>query len=246
MQFTWFDHAWPWIGLAISAAMLALLFGADLFRSDTAKSRWHDPVWLAWLAPAAYMLHQTEEYGVTLFGRRFAFPDTLCAANSLPPYPDCIIPAATYVGINIPVIWVLGLICGLLAWRHPLMGLGVYGVHSTNWIAHIGDLLATGHYNPGVFTAFLIQLPISLWVIHATWRNPRIRISGLATIFVAGIIYTAVLLGSVKAFVAGQISGNTLVAIQVLNPLWFLLFTGLKERRDRRGHLQGNSPIASV
>src|SRR5689334_7374637 len=99
MKFGWFDHNWPWIGLAISALLLTLLFTTNAFRSDHSLSRWRDPVWLAWLAPAAYMLHQTEEYGITLFGQLFAFPDALCVTLGQPPYPGCIIPPPVFVAV---------------------------------------------------------------------------------------------------------------------------------------------------
>jgi hypothetical protein len=52
MQSTWFDLHWPSIGLAFSAVLLLLLFATNIFRSDRSKSRWFDPIWLAWLAPA--------------------------------------------------------------------------------------------------------------------------------------------------------------------------------------------------
>jgi hypothetical protein len=72
MKWSWFDLHWPWIGLVLSAALLLVLFTTNLFRSDLSKSRWFDPAWLAWLAPAAYMIHQFEEYGIDARGIRFA------------------------------------------------------------------------------------------------------------------------------------------------------------------------------
>ena len=97
MSFSWFDRNWPWLGLGMSVALLALLFATNVFRSDRGISRWRDPVLLAWLAPAAYMLHQTEEYGVTLFGQFFAFPNLLCTTFGKPSYPDCDVPPAVFV-----------------------------------------------------------------------------------------------------------------------------------------------------
>jgi hypothetical protein len=50
MEWNWFDSHWPWIGLAMSAVLLVLLLATNIFRSDRSKSRWFDPVWLAWPA----------------------------------------------------------------------------------------------------------------------------------------------------------------------------------------------------
>lgn len=232
MNFTWFDMNWSWIGLGISALLLILLFATNIFRSKLDISRWRDPVWLAWLAPAAYMVHQFEEYGIDMFGKAFAFPDVLCAANGLPAYPECSVPEATFAAINVPGIWIAGLVCALLSRKHTLIGLSLYAIFSTNAIAHIGVAIATSTYNPGVLTSFLIQLPLSVWVFYAMSGNKAVRKSGLVTLFFAGVLLSAVLLGSVKSFARGMISGEILIAIQILNPALVLFVVWLKEKWD--------------
>jgi Protein of unknown function with HXXEE motif len=234
MTFGWFDHNWPWIGLAISAVLLTLLLTTNVFRSERKVSRWRDPVWLAWLAPAAYMLHQTEEYGITLFGRMFAFPDALCTTLGLPAYPGCTIPPALFAAVNVPLIWIAGLICALLSRRHPLIGLGLYGVFPANAISHIGSFVKTGHYNPGLLTAFLIQVPFAIWVGYAMAGDRRIGKSGVAVLFATGVALHAVLLGSLIAFTRGLIKAGAVVAIQVVNPAWCFILPWLKERYDAR------------
>ena len=229
MHFTWFDKNWSWMGLAISAVLLILLFATNIFRSRQDSSRWRDPVWLAWLAPAGYMVHQWEEYGIDLLGRAFAFPDVLCAANGLPAYPDCSVPEVTFAAINVPGIWIAGLVCALLSRKHPLVGLSLYGIYITNAIAHIGVAVATSTYNPGVLTSVLIQLPLFAWVAYAMSGNKAIGKSGIAMLFLAGVVLSAVLLGSVKSFAHGLISGGVLVAIQILNPALAVFIIWLKE-----------------
>ena len=86
-NWTWFDLAWPWIWLGVGAVLFFLLFATDKLRERLDVSRWRDPVWLSWLAPAAYMVHQFEEYRIDAHGSRFAFPDLLCVSVGLPPYP---------------------------------------------------------------------------------------------------------------------------------------------------------------
>jgi hypothetical protein len=232
--FNWFDINWPWIGLAGSAALWVLLLGTNVFRSELAISRWRDPVWLAWLAPAAYALHQTEEYGVDALGTFFAFPNATCETFGLSLYPDCPIPPGFFTGVNIPGIWILGLICALLSRRHPLMGLGVYGIFITNAPSHLGTWLVSGHYNPGAVTALLIQLPFSLWAFYAMISGRRITWAGLVSIMLGGAMVTGVLLGSLLLFVAGHLSEFWMVTIQIFNPLWLLLLPWLQEQREKR------------
>jgi hypothetical protein len=231
MEWSWFDLHWCWIGLAMSAALLVLLFATDIFRSQPGMSRWRDPVWLAWLAPASYMIHQFEEYGIDAFGQRFAFPDVLCAAVSMPPYPACSLPEAVFVGINIPVIWGAGLVCALMSRRHRFVGLGLYAIHFTNALSHIGVAIASGSYNPGALTATLILLPLSLWVFYACFGPGRMRRWGVGVIVAAGAIFSVILLGSVNLFAMGYISATALVSIQVLNPLLVICVPWLFERR---------------
>lgn len=242
MQFSWFDLNWCWIGLAVAFVMLVFLFATNALRNDLSLSRWRDPVWLAWLASAAYAFHQAEEYGVDALGRHFAFPLEMCTSFGQPPYPACNVPVDVFVAINLPVIWAAGLVCALLSRRHTLVGLALYGVFSTNALSHIGKFVMTGAYNPGVATAFLIQLPLSLWVAYAMSAHPRVRKLGLSVIFFAGVVFSGVLLGSITAFTKGVISGSTLVAIQYVNPLslilipWFTRPGLLGAQSDDHGH----------
>jgi hypothetical protein len=236
-QWTWFDLAWPWIGLGVAAVLLFFLFATDRLRTIADTSRWHDPVWLSWLAPAAYMIHQFEEYGIDALGVRFAFPDLLCISVGMSPYPACSLPEALFVSINIPAIWIAGLVCALLSRRHPYVGLGLYAIHFTNALSHLGVALVSGTYNPGALTAALIQLPLSLWVAYACFIRGNMRPVGMVVLVLAGTLLSVILLGSVNLFAKGYLSATTLVIVQALNPLCVILIPWLFEksvlRRER-------------
>ena len=107
MNWSWLDLAFPWIGLVFAGLLLALLFGTDLLRSQPSSSPWRDPVWLSWMAAVAYLLHNGEEYGVDLLGHQHSFPDALCAFMKLPAYPDCPIPPAFYLAVNLSLFWIV-------------------------------------------------------------------------------------------------------------------------------------------
>lgn len=233
MQWTWVDLHWPWIGLAISALLLELLFATNVFRGDRDKSRWFDPVWLAWLAPATYMIHQFEEYGIDAQGVRFAFPNLLSHSMGLPPYPDSTLPTALFVAINIPAIWIAGLICGLLSRRHRFVGLGVYAIHFTNCLTHLGLGAASG-YNSGMLTSGVILLPVSLWVGYSCFIKGDMRWWGVVILTIAGTIFSVILLATIKLFVRGQMSEPALLTIQALNPLCVIVIPWLFEKRVLR------------
>jgi hypothetical protein len=182
------------------------------------------------------MIHQFEEYGIDALGVRFAFPDVLCVSVGMPPYPGCSLPEALFVAINIPAIWIAGLVCGLLSHRHPFVGLGVYAIHFTNSLSHLGVALVSGAYNPGVLTAALIQLPLSLWVAYACFIRGSMRLHGIAVLILAGALLSVILLGSVNLFAKGYLSATMLLIIQILNPLCVIFVPWLFEKSVlRRG-----------
>src|SRR6188768_719423 len=106
MKWSWFDLAFPWIGGVAAIVLLALLFGTRLLCSEPGSSRWHDRVWLSWLATSIYLLHNVEEYGTDVFGNSHAFPGVICSVLKLPPYPDCPIPPAYFLTVNIGLVWI--------------------------------------------------------------------------------------------------------------------------------------------
>jgi len=69
------------------------------------------------------------------------FPAEICSVLTLPAPPDCPIPAAYFLSVNIPLIWVIAPIAALLSRRHPLVGLAFYGVIFVNLFFHIMPLL---------------------------------------------------------------------------------------------------------
>lgn len=229
-NWNWFDLAWPWIGLGASVVLLFFLFATDKLRQRVDVSRWCDPVWLSWLAPAAYVLHQFEEYGIDARGTKFAFPDLLCVSVGMPPYPACSLPESVFIAINIPAIWIAGLICGLLSRRHPFVGLGLYGLHFTNALSHLGVALFSDAYNPGALTAAVIILPLSLWVAYACFVQGSMRRGGMAVLILAGVLLSVILLGSVNLFAKGYVSATTLVIIQIVNPLCIIVVPWLFEK----------------
>jgi hypothetical protein len=228
MHWTWFDLHWPWIGLLAAVLLLPLLFLTNAFRSRPDASRWRDPVWLAWLAVPLYMLHQFEEYGIDLLGRRHEFPKALCQTLGTP-VPQCPIPEPFYAFVNVPLIWVAAPLAATLGRRFPLVGLSYYGLLVTNGLVHLAAMFTAG-YNPGLLTGVLF-MALFLWCAAACFGAGGIRYEGLALLVVGGALSHAVLMGSVAAFMHGHLSTPALLAIQVLNAFLLPLVAMLAEKR---------------
>lgn len=242
MGWSWFDLAFPWIGGVAAAVLLVLMFGTNRLRGDTISSRWRDPVWLSWMAVVAYLLHNVEEYGIDLLGTRHAFPDAACAQLKLPAYPNCPIPPAFYLAVNITLFWVAAPLAALLSRRHPLIGLSIYSVIFINALVHLMPVLVLGHpYNPGLFTTLLVFLPLSMWVIYTCFGKDRLSYKALAFLVVWGVVLHAILMVPLMMFVDGLMSSTTLVLLQIVNAGLLLVACWLAEKW-RNGALLRPSP----
>lgn len=229
MNWNRFDLNFPWIGLAAAVILSLCLFLTDRLRGERMRSQWRDRVWLSWLAVAVYLVHNVEEYGIDLSGRFHAFPSSMCVTLGQPPFPDCVIPPAFFLSVNLPLFWIGAPVAALSSRRHPVIGLSLYGVIFVNALAHLGEFARAG-YNPGALTALVLFLPLSVWVAHVCFGKDELPYAALAFIAVEGAVLHVILIGSVKLFLLGALGPAALVTIQILNAALFFLFAWLAER----------------
>ncbi len=177
-----------------------------------------------------YLIHNGEEYGIDLFGRLHEFPADIAAALKLPPYPDCPIPPAFFLAVNLPLFWIGAPIAALLSRRHPLVGLTFYSVIFINGLVHVGPVLAGVGYSSGLLTAIVLFLPVSAWVAYACFGPGRLSYKAMALLVAGGVILHVILMGSLQLFVRGVIGSAALVWIQVANAVLFLLIPWIGEK----------------
>lgn len=209
--------------------LLILLAFTDRLRSDRAVPRRQDLAWLTWAAVAAYLLHQFEEHGIDALGRAYGFRAGMCGVLGFPDAATCPIPEAFITAVNVPLVWFAGPIAAMLAARRPLIALGFFSVPLVNAPAHLLPLLAGQGYNSGLLTAIVVFLPLSLWALAVAVRRYGVGRRGVVLTVACGLLLHAVLFGSARAFVAGLIGADTLIAIQVANaalPLAFMALAG--------------------
>lgn len=230
MNWSWFDLAFPWIGVAVAAVLLVVLFGTRFLCGQPHVPRWRDRAWLSWLALVVYLIHNGEEYGIDLLGRLHEFPDSLCAALKQPAYPDCQMPPSFFLAVNIPLFWIFAPLAALQSRRHPLMALSFYGIVFTNALVHIAPYLAGQPYSPGTLTAVILFLPLSGWVAWACFGRSQLPYKAMALLVANGVILHIILMGSMFVFIHGLISSMLLVAIQVINAVVFFLIPWCAEK----------------
>lgn len=213
-MFSWFDFAWPWIGLGGAVVLLVLLFATNLLRSDRVTPRRRDVRWLSFLAVAVYMVHNVEEYGIAANGVVHAFPDSLCTVLGQPPYPACALPTEFFLFVNLPLVWIAAPLAAILGGRR-LVGLTLWGVIAVNALVHIVPAVVLREYDPGLLTAVLLFAPLSAWVLSTvTARTGPFRRTAVVPLLVSGALMHAILAGSALLFLRGAIPAVLLVALQ--------------------------------
>lgn len=225
-----FDYVWPYMGLG-AALLLALLLATDLLRSDTTVSRWRDLVWLTWLGTFVYLVHQFEEHGVDIHGADYAFRDFLCGFFGFADLKACPLPPSVITAVNVAAVWLLGPAAALLGRRWPLVALSFFSVPSVNFVAHVASAVVDGVYNPGVLTAIVLFLPLSLWAFSVAMARYRLGWRAVIATIAAGGVLHGVLMVSLLAFLDGRIGVVVLDAIQVVNPVLAPLIVVLFGRR---------------
>lgn len=145
-----------WVyGGALAGVLLLLLLPAI-------NNGWSLALVLVYLQMPTYMLHQLEEHDADRFQH---------VVNDLMGHGQDVLPHGAIFVINIGV-WVLNLISFTLA-AHWGIGWGLIGVYAMliNAVVHIVQGLRLRQYNPGLITAIILFLPVSLcgiWAISAT------------------------------------------------------------------------------
>ncbi|MEP9366751.1 HXXEE domain-containing protein [Xanthobacter sp. VNH20] len=212
-----FATTWPWIGLGAAGALLILLAATDGLQADRRISRWFDLQWLTWLAVTAYLLHQFEEHGVSLLGAPYAFRGALCATLGYGDAISCPVPLAFITAVNVSAVWGAGFASALAARRFPLIALSFFAVPLVNVFAHIVPAIFERRYNPGLFSAVVLFLPLCLWTLLVAVRRYGAGAKAIALVVLAGVLVHAVLMGSLLAYLRDFIGLVPLVVIQVLN-----------------------------
>lgn len=212
---------WPYVGVIASIVLMGWL--AVEKQPNGRPPRWRNPEWvLAWLWPM-YLLHQFEEHGVDLFGRRYAFLEDLCTTLG---YKSGACPAdpAFIFAVNVVGCQIAFALAWLYRWRRPLVAACAWGIPIVNAVAHIGGAVVHRSYNPGLVTSVALFVPLSAWMLVTALRSKAILPRDIARIVALGIVVHAVLMASLQLRARGWIGHQQLLAINGLNGLWPLAF----------------------
>lgn len=213
---------WPYVGLAVTPMMVAVF--ALQRRAPDAVSRFRDPASVLPLLWPMYLVHQFEEHGVDLLGRRYAFLGDLCRVlGSIGPSGDCPADPAFIFAVNGVGCQIAFLLCLLFRRKRPLIAACAWGIPLVNAVTHIGSAVAHGAYNPGVLTSVILFAPMGAWMLHTVLKAGVVERREIPRIFATGVAVHAVLLGSLLLHARGWLSEAGLLLVNGANGLWPLV-----------------------
>ncbi len=220
-----FNQLFPWIGLGASVVLSVLLLCTRVLQQNPSVSRIKDGTWLAWGASVSYLIHNAEEYGIDLMGNFYAFPKAMEALTA----QAALLPAEFYTVLNVTMFWLIAPLVAYLSKNRKFLQIALAGVLLVNAIGHIGQLFIVG-YTPGLLTCTILFLPISIWIYILHTKEYCITKKAIAMSVFLGILTHVLLIVPMFGFMAGIITSEVLIAIQIFNPILFLILSIYSER----------------
>ncbi|MEM1157532.1 MAG: HXXEE domain-containing protein [Verrucomicrobiota bacterium] len=151
-----------------------------------------------------YIAHQFEEHWIDLWGNSYAFHGFVNhwiasvldndAANF-----EVLTPHAIFM-INTSLVWLLGFLAFLTACSYRFPALCFNSILLVNALAHVLTTVTQQVYNPGLLTAVVLFIPISLLIYRNAWKaklaTPGLIVLSLVWGIMAHIIMVAGLIGA--------------------------------------------------
>lgn len=218
----WYYRIWPWVGFGAAIFMLVLLFATNYLRDNLNIERWYDPYWLAWLCTATYLLHNAEEYGIDLTGKRYSFPKSITSTLA-----QCGVNDILYVAVNIPLLWLLSPLAAYIGQKKhsKMMASFTVAIMLINIIPHTFSAIFYEQYNPGLLTALFLLIPISVWTYYINFIRINSNYRALSISITLGVIYHLFIFFSIQGLFRSGIASRSKCAffIFIVSILYYFL-----------------------
>lgn len=210
-------RTWPYISTPIGVISLSYVFYLIIDNSD--KQNYNDYLakTLGWLLLPTYMIHQFEEHGIDFKGEKYAFQKFFCNFLGYNDIDKCPGDEKFIFSVNVPGLYIAGLIAGFLNNIRPIAAGGFAAVILINALVHIFGSIKKKQYNPGVVTSLLLFIPVSIYYFYEMNRIKKLSKIDIGICLFIGILYHVVLILSLKLVERNKISHNTMNLINILN-----------------------------
>ena len=170
-----FDANWMFLSLGFGVLLFLWLLFSPRW-SGSIKEKLHDPKWLGYLVIFLYSIHQFEEHGFDIFGRRYMFVPVFNASTILDPALGIqLLPRAVTL-INVLLIW-----GALLLWAKMSKPENSYYLVTMSWgfaavngiVGHLLPIITqTGElrYMPGAFQS-IFMVPLGIYILLKVFKQ---------------------------------------------------------------------------
>jgi hypothetical protein len=166
-----------WAKLSIFLAIILTILIITLIKNNYL-------LFLIWIQIPIYLLHQFEEHFNEGF-KNYINNKVFGVEKGEFPLND-----QNIFWINIPIIWILMPLFGLLSINNLLFGLWIPFFALINSLSHVIFSLRNHEYNPGIIVSILLGIPISTYTIYIFYTYLKIPVFiSLISILFAIIIH---------------------------------------------------------
>jgi hypothetical protein len=207
------DHLemrWPDVALGGIFFIGLFLAGGFIHAPDGTRDR---VLVFNWVLLFVYLIHQFEEHGVDLFGRVYFFHEyagSVLESRGLELTPMAIL------RINTLAVWFA---FSLAIWggrRFSWPGLAAAGLVLANGLFHIAIAVSRAEYNPGLVTAIVLFLPISVLYFRlipaACGHGRRAIVAGIAFGFASHALLPVLISANAPVPALALLAGLPLIA----------------------------------
>lgn len=176
--------------MKVGAYLAPILLFFSIRGSMQAKDSWlRQPRLMACVLTSIYLIHQVEEHWVDLLGRVYPLYDLLngLLRDQIDESAYGAMTPETIFFINTSLVWLPGLLAIWRAPKHVFPMLAMAGIVLVNGVAHVGQGLFTWSYNPGLLTAVLLFIPISLIAYFVFMKSDNVGRLQIASSIAWGI-----------------------------------------------------------
>jgi hypothetical protein len=167
------------------------------------------------------MLHQFEEHGYDIYGRRFHFLQEFCTFLSLGSGP-CPLNAFFIFAVNVIGVWscyVFGIIAGR---KYSAVGACGLALMLLNGFIHLRMFVISHAYNSGLLTSVVLFIPISLWSFYILYQLKYLDAKQIVFGLVIGVLMHVGIFVALKLPVHENVIFASLSSLGALPCLGFL------------------------
>ena len=226
----WLDANWMFLSLFFGVVLLLWLLLSPSW-SGTLKEKLHDPKWLGYLLIFVYAIHQFEEHGYDIFGRRYMFVPVFNASIILDPSFGIQLLPRTITLLNVLFIW-----GALLFWAKMSKAENSYYLVAMSWgfavvngiVGHLLPIITqTGElkYMPGAFQS-MFMVPFGFYILLKVFK-PLGVFKGFVLPLILGIVFhiTSLILPLLFfqiyfTWIPQEVIWPVFIGITALLPLW--------------------------